>query len=179
MKGVVMPYLFGDITTWYWNGLDKLRRLTNRKLFVVKVCNTAKRQTWDYEWRTVYPDWADINAYRLGHMAWAEFRERYMLKLEQNAESIISGFNELVANANHKMIVLTCHELPGDNCHRTILLEWLMAKHLVYHLLNCDRIICDDCYQEISDERGDAWTEDEYNMVVGKSTHGPCETCWR
>lgn len=176
-----MPHLFGNITTHYWNGLSQLSGWTDRELYVVKICNTAKGQTWDCEWPSVYPDWDDINAYRIGHMTWGEFRERYLLKLEKSADKIIEEFLIIksIGNVNNKMVVLTCHETDPNKCHRTLLMEWLMAKHEVNHLLDCDKIICDECYQIAADDGGNAWTEDEWNQIVGKVMYGPCDTCWR
>jgi uncharacterized protein YeaO (DUF488 family) len=174
-----MPYVFGDIATCYWNGLDDLRGRTSKELYVVKVCNTAKGRIWDSDWYQVYPDWDDIDSYRTGLMTWTEFRERYMLKLEKNANLIIHTFQEIEALAykQGKMIVLTCHEKPGEYCHRNILINWLLSKKQVRYILNCDVIMCQDCYLENAEESGDAWTEHESNLVVGKTTFGPCESC--
>lgn len=151
--------------------------LSERGVFVVKVCNTARGQSWDFDWSEVYPQWDWINALRAGTMSEEAFSATYKAMLARKHDTIVADLLRIKKMAGRRMIVLTCHEPSGEFCHRSLLLDFLWEIGAIRALLNRDVLVCKACYEYEADSRGDAFTEDEWNLIIGYVTHGHCMVC--
>lgn len=178
-------YIYGNVVAWWWKGLDRLREspdVKRRGLYVVKICNTAKGQTWQAEWEGVYPSWDLINKVRRGEISTEEFDATYSAELELKKEDHFRAWNRLSAEAGSRIIALMCHEEPGEHCHRNVLLDWLWEHRQVYAVQNRDALICKECYEAYAEEYEDAYTEREDMLIMGHVSylnHEKCYECGR
>jgi uncharacterized protein YeaO (DUF488 family) len=74
--------------------------------------------------KTFAPTWDLVMAYKKGHIAWAEYRERYTTLMRASYREHKARWLEVLGM---DCVTLCCYCRPGEPCHRTILAEFLAA----------------------------------------------------
>ena len=74
------------------------------------------------------PPFEIVSAYKQGRLPWGDFREAYTEQVlnKLSADEVVSDLSKLT---DQPAIALVCYEIPGDNCHRVIVSEWLSKEH--------------------------------------------------
>lgn len=163
---------WGNVLTCAFKDLPKLRAENpGEEFFVVKVCNSARGYTWDYDMTTncpeVAPEWKYINSHRAGTMSLPMFRFQYKRRVEPVwDEKIVPELEIVFALAGKRTIVFCCHEQTGY-CHRHDFLEIGFEKGAWVALLDRDKLMCGVCYMSNCEECGELWSEDPWNQVIG------------
>ena len=162
-------YIFGDVTTCYYGGVDKLIRDNPRRgLFLVQTSNSKPPSfKVDYNWETSHPGWDLVNKYKANKVDKNQYTKIYgEIVLHNKWGILLEDWKEIVKMAKGKMIVLLCWE-PTGFCHRELLIDFLFEEGLIFAVLNRDVVVSSQQYDEFSEYE----QELEQNLIMGHTTY--------
>ena len=120
------------------------RRYEEMRILATRYWPRGRRRE-DFTWMRCLSPTADLlRLYKSGEIDWERFAGLYagQIMADKTARMVVSELHD-IAKSGKRIVVLYCHEPPGEPCHRHILREMVAAGRADMQAAMCARF--EDC----------------------------------